>query len=76
MDFYRRLSDSNSPWVFRTLLCKLAHFTRAVIWILSIFPLTSNTLNLFSQFYWTIPRLPSENRSLLPSYSLPLSSFC
>ena len=44
--FHWRLNYSKSPQVSRTLLSILADFNNAVIWLISIFPLISNSSSL------------------------------
>ena len=58
MVFHRRLSDSKSPQVSRTLLSILAVFNNAVVWMVSTRPPTSKSSMLFSNPLVTVPKAP------------------
>ena len=52
------LRDSMSPKMFRALQNILAYFNSAAIWVLTILPLISSSLSLFTRFCGTVPRAP------------------
>ena len=45
--------------LLRILLSTLADFNSVVVWVVSIFPLTSSTPSLFSKFLGTVPSAPN-----------------
>ena len=59
MVFHWSLSDSKSPQVSWTLLCTLADFNDAVVSIVLILPLVSNSLSSFSKLLGTVPNTPT-----------------
>ena len=58
MAFHRRLSDSKSPQVSRTLLSILAVFNNALVWMVSTRPSTSKTSRPFNNPLVTVPKGP------------------
>ena len=58
MVFHRRLSDSKSPQVTRTLLSILAVFHNAVAWMVSTRPPTSKSSRPFNDPIVTVPKPP------------------
>ena len=58
MVFHRRLSDSKSPQVSRTLLSILAVFNNAVVWMVSTRPPTSKSSRPFNNPLVTVPKAP------------------
>ena len=58
MFFHRRLSDSKSPQVSRTLLSILAVFNNAVVWMVSTRPPTSKSSRSFNNPFVTVPKAP------------------
>ena len=58
MVFHRRLSDSKSPQVSRTLLSILAVFNNAVVWMVSTRPPTSTCSRPFNNPLVTVPKAP------------------
>ena len=59
MVFHRRLSDSKSPQVSRTLLSILAVFNNAVVWMVSTRPPTSKSSTPFNNPLVTMPKAPT-----------------
>ena len=57
--FQSSLSDDKSALVCRTLLSILADLNSAVVWMVSIIPLISNTPTIFSKTLRTVPRAPT-----------------
>ena len=57
MVFHRRLCESKSPQVSRTLFSTLANLINAVVWMVSIHPLISNTSSPLSHPLWTVPHM-------------------
>ena len=53
--FHWTLSDCKSPLVSRTLLSILANLNIAVFWMVSVFPLVSNSSRLSSKSFGTPP---------------------
>ena len=58
MVFHRRLSDSKSPQVSRTLLSILAVFNKAVVWMVSTRLQTSKSSRQFNNPLVTVPKAP------------------
>ena len=58
MVFHRRLSDSKSPQVSRTLLSILAVFNNAVVWIVSTRPQIFKSSRPFNNPLVTVPKAP------------------
>ena len=58
MVFHRRLSDSKSPQVSRTLLSILAVFNNAVVWMVSTWSPTSKSSRPFNNPLVTVPKAP------------------
>ena len=58
MVFHRRLSDSKSPQVSRTLLSVLAVFINAVVWMVSARPPTFKSSRPFNNLLVTVPKAP------------------
>ena len=58
MVFHRRLSDSKSPQVSRTLLSILAVFNNAVVWMVSTRSPTSKSSRPFNNPLVTVPKAP------------------
>ena len=58
MVFHGSLSDSKSPQVPRTRLSILAVLSNAVVWIVSIYPLTSKSSRPFNNPLVTVPNAP------------------
>ena len=58
MVFHRRLSDSKSPQVSRTLLSILFVFSNAVVWMTSTRPPTSKSSRPFNNPLVTVPKSP------------------
>ena len=58
MVFHWRLSDSMSPQVSRTLLCILAVFNSAVVWMVSTRPPSAKSSRPFSYPLVTVPKAP------------------
>ena len=58
MVFNWRLSDSKSPQISRTLLCILAVFNNAVVWMVSTRPPTSKSPRPFNNPLVTVPNAP------------------
>ena len=56
--FHWSLSDSKSPQVSRTLLCILAVFNNAVVWMVSTRPPTSKSSRPFNNPLVTVPKAP------------------
>ena len=59
MLFHLSLSASKTPQIPMTLLSILADFNSAVVWMILILTLTSNSSNLFSRPLKTVPRAPT-----------------
>ena len=59
MDFPKILSDSKSLQVSRTLLSILTNLNSDVLWMVSIFPLISNSPSLFPRFLEIVTRVPA-----------------
>ena len=59
MVFHRRLSDSKSPQVSRTLLSILAVFNSAVVWMVSTRQPTSKSSSPFNDPLVTVPKAPN-----------------
>ena len=57
MTFYKSMSDSKSPWVFRTLLSILAVINNAVVWMVSTRSPTSKSSSPFSNPLVTVPKV-------------------
>ena len=57
--FHCSLSDTKSPQVSRTLLSIQANRNNAVVWMISILPLTSDSSSSLSAFSWTVPSAPT-----------------
>ena len=58
MVFHRRLSDSKSPEVSRTLLSILSNLNNAVVWMISTHPLISKSSSPCTNPLVTVPRAP------------------
>ena len=58
MVFHWSLSDNKSPQVYRTLLSILAVLNKAIFWIVSTRPPTSNSSSPFSNPLVTVPNAP------------------
>ena len=58
MVFHRRLSDSKSPQVSRTLLSILAVFNNGVVWMVSAWLPTSKSSKFFNNPLVTVPKAP------------------
>ena len=58
MVFHWRLSDSKSPQVARILLCILAVFNNAVVWMVSTRQPTSESSRPFINPLVTVPKAP------------------
>ena len=58
MVFHWSLSDSNSPQVSRTLLSILTVLNKAVVWMVSTPPPTSNSSSPFNNLLVTVPLAP------------------
>ena len=58
MFFYRSLSVSKSPQVFRTLLSILGVLNNAVVWIVSTLPPTSKSSSPFNKPLVIVPKAP------------------
>ena len=59
MVFHWKLSESNSPKVSRTLLSIQADLNNALVCMVSILPLISNSSNPFSKPLGTVPSAPT-----------------
>ena len=68
MVFYRRLSDSKSPQVFRTILSILAIFNNAVVWMVSTWPPTSKSSRPFNNPLVTVPKAPITIGTIVPQF--------
>ena len=58
MVFHRCLSDSKSPQVSRTLLCILGDLNNAIVWMVSICPLTSKSSSPCTNPLVAVPSTP------------------
>ena len=56
--FHRRLSNSKSPQVSRTLLSILTIFNNVVVWMVSTWPPTSKSSRPFNKPLVTVPKAP------------------
>ena len=76
--FHRRLSDSKSPLISRTLLSILVNLNNAVVWMVSIHPLISKLSSLCTNPLVTVPSAPITliSPSLSCSIFSRFSFFC
>ena len=63
--FHGILRESEFPQVSKTLNCILDYLNNAVVWMVLILPLISNSLCLFPRLLGTISRAPTTNDIIL-----------
>ena len=59
MGFHWNLSDCKCPKIFRTLLSILADLNNAIVWMVLILPLISNSSNPFAKPLGTVLSAPT-----------------